>query len=996
MRAFVLPVVFCLGAAGTVGAQAVGRVTGSVTGQAGQPLVGASVFLPESRQGARTGADGRYTIGDVQPGQLTVRVTMIGYRPLSRAVAVAAGQATVVDFRLEVAPTLLNEVVTVGYGTVRRSDLTGSTAPVRAQDIRSLPITSAEQALQGRAPGVQVVQNSGKPGAGFTVRIRGGNSMLGSNDPLYVVDGFPVSTGGDRGQNILSTINPDDIENIEVLKDASATAIYGARGANGVVMVTTKRGRAGTSRLEFESYVGMQRVGKSIALMNARQYAETVNEAARNQGGTQMPFPDLDNLPVDTDWQQQIFRSAPLQNYALSFSGGTAQTRYHLSGNLLQQDGIIRSSDMARGTVRFNLDSELNRRLTVSNQLLLARSTNADVPTDIVHNAFVAPPTVPVYDSTGRYFDYSNYPWWGQYPRNPVADANEVTNQQTNVRVLENFSVEYRLPGGLRAKTLAGVDYLDTKNDYYATRRHEFGGAGGVAQNGRSETSVYLSENTLTADRALARDQRVNLTGGFTWQHSATSGLSARTTGFVNDLLRENALGSGTTISPPTAAASDWTLLSWLGRANYALKDRYLFTVSGRQDGSSRFGRGNKWAFFPSAAAAWKVSQEPFLARAEALSNLKLRASWGRTGNQEIGLYNSLQRIAPEQLVTGTSLGTGYAPANIANPDLRWETTNQYNAGVDVGLWRERLTFTADVYVKNTTDLLARVTLPSSSGFSSILRNVGTIRNSGVELSLGGTPVETPGLRWTVDANVSTNRNRVVRLADGKEFLAPSIGFAQGSVHVVREGEPLAAFYGFREDGLDAQGNVKYVDADNDGAITDRDRTILGSPYPDFTYGFNTSITRGRLDLSATLQGSHGNQIFNTNLAFAAASFARGENQIVDVYNNRWTAANPDPNAKYPRLNTAATFRPSDRFIEDGSYLRLRNVRVGYRVPAADRVGVRDLLVYVSGQNLLTFTKYSWYDPEISQFAGADLRLGVDYFTYPQARTFTAGLRFGL
>ena len=999
MRARGALLLLCLGAFPSARAQTAARITGTVTSGAGQPVAGATVVIEQTRLGAVTGADGRYTIPNVEPGARAVRASMIGYRAQTRTVSATAGQAAVADFQLEAVGVQLNEVVVVGYGTVRRSDLTGSTSPIRTQDIQSLPVTAAQQAIQGRVAGVQVTQNSGKPGAGYTVRVRGGNSMLGGNDPLYVVDGFPISIGGERGQDLLGTMNPDDIASIEVLKDASATAIYGARGANGVVMITTKRGSA-TGKVELETYYASQQVSKAIPLMNARQYAELANEFARNAGSRTVPFPDPTNLPHDTDWQDEIFRAAPQASYALSLSGGGGSTRYLASGNYLRQDGVVRSSGLDRGTARVNLDGSLNARLSLSNQLLLARTSSRDVPSgeigNTIHNAFVAPPTVPVYDANGGYYDYSSYWWWGSYPRNPVMDVDEVTNRLTNTRLLESVSGEYALLGGLKAKALFGADYLATQSDYYATRLHLDGAPSGVAQAGRGETLVYLNENTLAYARELGASQRLDAVGGFTWQRSQSAGLSARTSGFVNDLLGNNALGTGADVSPPNSSRSDWSLRSWLGRANYSLLDRYLVTVSGRYDGSSRFGGGNKWAFFPSAAFAWRVSGEPFLANVGALSNLKLRVSWGRTGNQEIGLYNSLQRVAPELLVIGNGLTTGFAPANIANPDLRWETTSQVDGGVDVGLWNDRLTLTADAYVKNTSDLLARVSLPSSSGFTSMLRNVGAIRNSGLELGLDMVALQTPRLRWSVAANAAANRNEVRRLADGKEFMAGAVSFNLGSVNLVREGEPLSAFYVFRENGLDDKGSIRYVDGNGDGQITDLDRVIVGSPYPKLTYGLSSSLTVGRFDVAAALQGVSGNKIFNTNLGFAAASFNRGENQIVDVYHDHWSPERPNPNAKYPKISSTTVFRPSERFIEDGSYFRLKSARVGYRVPMPARAGARDLTVYVSGQNLFTRTDYSWYDPEISQYAGNDLRQGIDYFTYPQTRTVSFGLRVGM
>ncbi len=974
-------------------------VAGSVvSAEDGSSLPGVNIRVKGTDAGTVTNLDGEYSLR-IPSSSDTLVFSFVGFEEQEIPVA---GRSRI-DVRLETDQLALDEVVVIGYGTVRRADLTGSVGSVKTGEIQELPITSVEQAIQGRAAGVQIVQNSGAPGGGFTVRIRGGNSMQGNNDPLYVVDGFPISIGGTEGRNILMNIAPGDIESIEVLKDASATAIYGARGANGVVMITTKRGRQG-GRIEFESYIGTQEVTKKLDLLSPMQYAELINEMARNEKQAE-PF-DLNNLPGQTDWQDQIFRSAPIRNYALRINGGGEQTTYLVSGNYMNQDGVIQRSSYSRGTLRFNLNSDVNRRLRLSNQLMISRSTNSGVNTgnefrNIVHNALAAPPAIPVYAEDGSYYNWG-YLWFvPQLPRHPVVDINELMDETLSNRLLENFTAEYELLDGLKAKVLLGADYLDTKSDFYATRLHEEGMPAGFGQVDRGEALTYVNENTLSYDRVFNRNHRLSTVGGFTWEHQESSGLLVGANGFVTDILSTNNLGSATTVLTPDARSSDWTLMSWLGRINYTLYDRYLFTVSGRADGSSRFGSGNKWAFFPSVALAWRVSQEPFLKNVGAISDLKLRVSAGRTGSQAISPYQSIARVAPTTTAIGNGFWAGFAPSNIANPDLRWETTQQINAGFDVSLWSERLRFTADGYTKTTSDLLASVPLPASSGFGSILQNVGRIRNTGFELSFGVDPIAGPDLSWSVEGNVSVNRNEVLKLAGGNEFLAGSVS-QNGQIHLIREGEPLAVFYGFQEDGLTEQGDIKYADLSGpegapDGLINDFDRVILGSPYPDFIGGLSTSMRFKGFDLSVLFQGSFGGELFNANVGYTAASLKFGENQVADLYGNYWTAANPDPNAKYPRLNRSVNFRPSDRFIEDASYLRLKTLRLGYSVPVRKIgvPGVNSLMVYASGQNLLTFTGYSWYDPEISQLGG-NLQPGVDRYSYPHTRTYTIGLQLGL
>jgi TonB-linked SusC/RagA family outer membrane protein len=947
-------------------------------------LPGVNVVEKGTSNGTVTDLNGNYQL-TVSEGA-TLVFSSVGFTTEE----IAVGNQAVID--LSMAPDIqqLQELVVVGYGSVRKGDLTGSVGSVDMDQAAAAPVPSVGQALQGRVPGVQVTQNSGAPGSDFTIRIRGGNSMQGGNDPLYVLDGFPVVG------NVLNMLNIDEIESIDILKDASATAIYGARGANGVVMITTKKGSRDRSVLEIDAYYGFQEAAKQVPLMNASQYAQMVNDWAE-QEDLSIPYPDLNNLPYDTDWQEEVFRTSPIQNYSVSYSGGNDKTRYALSGNILDQKGIIRSSDFNRGSLRASLTSEITPRLLLANQLLVANLERNEVPSGILQNAFIAPPTIPVYDEDGNYYDYSELPWWGAFPRNPVADANEITNHQSTFRIVENLSAEYTIVEGLTVKSSWGVDFSNSTTDFYATRLHESGGDGGRAENRWYKERVYLNENTLNLNQKFGTDHNFNATAGFTWQRSEERGLSVEGRGFVSDLLKNNIVGSAEEVSPPETIRQDWTLLSWLGRVNYIFADRYLVTATIRADGSSRFGEGNKWGVFPSAALAWRISNEPFLQNSSSFSDLKLRLSWGVTGNQEIGVFNSLQRIAPVSYVDGDQLRTGYAPISIANPDLRWEETEQFNAGLDIGLWEQKVTFSADYYVKNTSDLLALVNLPTSSGFNTMLRNVGEIRNSGLELGLGFTPIQNSNFTWQIDANASFNRNEVVRLARGDDFLAPRIALL-GSIHLVSEGEPLSVFYGFNQTGLDDSGNPTYEDRNNDGDITDEDRTILGSPYPDLVYGFNSNLRYKNFDLSILFQGVTGNEIYNYALGLSAASLAKGYNQITDVHQNYWTADNRYPNPKYPRLNTGGYDRPSSRFIEDGSFLRLSTVRLGYNFNKSNFnwLGDHELMLYLSGQNLFTVTGYSWYDPEVNTYGSSDLRPGVDIFTYPQARTITMGFQFRL
>jgi TonB-dependent starch-binding outer membrane protein SusC len=988
------------GAGSSEDSAAAAAVQGSISGRVldaatQQPLSGVNIILVGTQRGTLTNADGRFAISAVPSGPHRVRASLIGYAEQEQTVAVEDGQSATTNFQLQSRAVQLEGIVAVGYGTLRRRNVTGSISSVSAEQLQQQASVSVLQAMQGRAAGVQIVQNSGAPGVTPTVRIRGGNSFLGGNAPLYVIDGLPVPG------NPLATISPDNVASIEILKDASATAIYGARGANGVVLITTKRGPVGLNRVTFESFTGVQQVSKRLDLLDAQEFAAIANERARNDG-TALPFPDLSSLAADTDWQDEVFRAAPLQNYTLTFSGGTDQTRYLLSANYLDQQGIILNSGFERGALRFNFDQDVSSRFRISSSLNLARSVRNDGATtagdqnSVVYDALGAPPVVPVYDADGKRNPVNTFPFSAETLENPVARALDPLNRTNRLRVVGHLSGDYELVDGLTARVLVGTDYEDRKQDVYFPRTVRAGSPNGSGATVRAEDVTFITENTLTLDRELGGEQRINALAGVSFQTNQFSQVRAASQGFVTDDLSNRNLGAGERFTAPQTSGHEWTLASYLGRVNYALRDRYMITVTGRYDGSSRFGANNKWGFFPSAAVAWLVSEESFVPRGGVVSDLKLRASWGRTGNQEIPLYRSLQQIVSEAIAFGNSPTVGFAPTTVPNPDLRWETTEQIDLGVDLGLWDQRVRVAGDVYRKETSDLLALVQLPTSSGYRESVQNIGAIRNTGVELSAGADLMRRSEFTWTLDANISTNRNVVTRTAGGVDVLAPNVSFLIPSSTIVREGEPLGAFYGFIESGLDAEGRITYVDQNGDGVINDADRVVLGSPYPDYTYGLNTTLRYRRLEMNAFVQGAQGAQVLNANRYYFANSFNRGLNQVREVL-DYWTPENP--NARYPKISANSSFRVSDRFIEDASYLRLKNVRVAYELPESwVRVGrATDATVYLSAQNLFTRTNYSWFDPEVSVFSHDDnLRFGIDNSGFPHARTFTFGMRFGL
>jgi TonB-linked SusC/RagA family outer membrane protein len=972
-------------------------VTGTVQDEDGQPLIGVNILVKGSGTGTVTDLDGAFSL-ELSDGQETLVFSYTGYEVQE----VPVNGRNRLQIIMTESISQLEEIVVVGYGTVRKRDLTGSVGSLESKEFEDEVISNVSQGLQGKVAGVNVTTGTGAPGGNMIVRIRGNNSVIGSNDPLYVIDGFPVTSGNIGETNILSTINPGDIESIEVLKDASATAIYGSRGSNGVILITTKQGKSGANRVDFETSMGMRNVERTIDMMNSEQFIELANERLVNDGLNPQFSPQeaAALAQTNTDWQDEIFRPALVQNHTLRFSGGNDQTRYLVSGNYFSEEGIILGSDFERGSMRFNLDKEIGSRFELSSRLTFSRSVNNQINDDLVMiSVLQAPPFFEPYNEDGTYVPGAELKPFAFSPStgdNPVAVAREQLNKNRIDRVLANISGSYQLLEGLTLKVLLGVDQLSTQRDAFSPRVVEGGLPAGSGSKRFASTSSFLNENTLNYNATLGGNDRLDVTIGYTWQHEETDALTGSASGFVTDDLKSDNLGAGAFFGAPNTSFSEWTLLSFLGRANYSLNDKYLFTLSGRRDGSSRFGDGNKWGFFPSAAFAWRLAEEPFIKNnLTHISDLKFRASWGVSGNQAISPYQSLQRFTDVGLAFGGTTTTGFVAANLGNPDLRWETTEEFNVGLEFGLWNQRLSFSADYYVKNTEDLLALVNLPPTAGFATTLQNIGSTRNSGVELNLGAIIMRRNQLRWDANVNLAANRNEVTETASGQDIIAPDVEVL-GAANIVRQGEPLSAFFGFETDGLTEDGMFNFVDQNGDGQVNNSDRVILGNPYPDFFYGLSTSFSYGNFSVRLNIQGELGKQIWNQNRYRFMASFHRGANAVADVV-NRWTPENPDPNAPYPRASGTLNQQPSDWYIEDASYLRLQNLRINYNIPlnALNISGIRTASIYFSGQNLITFTGYSWYTPDVNTWASGDLRIGVDRQSYPSARSLLFGLKVG-
>ena len=768
----------------TVDPAMIGTITGHVTSaSSGTPLPSVTVRVSGTQQGALTNADGRYAITGVPDGDHFVIAQRIGFARDSARVTVTDGGTATADFALrEVATTLATVAVNVGYGTTERRNVTGAISSVTADQLEAQPVQSVDQALLGRAAGVQVSVSGGQPGGNASVRIRGGNSVSAGNEPLYVIDGVPVlsnagasntatlMTQGARGVNPLSAINPDDILSIDVLKDASATSIYGARAANGVVLITTKTGRRNGSQVTVGAYVGQQEVRHKLDLLNATEFATLVNEAYVNSGSA-APYSasDIGSFGKGTDWQDAIFRTAPVQNYDLGFAGGDTNTRYFVSGSLLRQQGIVIGTDLTRGTFRLNLDQNITSRLRIGNRLTFSRSSGTILPnggngqetSSILLNAILAPPTIGVKDASGAYNTEFNF-LTGRPFNNPVSSALEITNNESQTRGIGNVFGEYDVYHGLTLRSTLGGDFLSSTQNFYSPANTLPGrNYGGYGSRGQLQATTWQNENTLRFTRGFSEIHNVDLLGGITFERSNTVNVSGTAQQFFTDRLRENGLNNAGTFVGVYTGSPHSSLLSYFARANYSLLDRYLLTVTGRRDGSSKFGLGNQYAFFPSAAFAWRVADESFVKSLNIFDELKLRTSYGRTGNQDIGNYASLATLSSTAYAFGGVRAIGYVPGTLANPNLKWETTDQFDVGVDVGVLGSRVSMTADYYRKHTKDLLFYVPVPATSGFSSSLQNIGALQNRGFEFGINTINLTGP-LTWNSALNRAWHRNKVL------------------------------------------------------------------------------------------------------------------------------------------------------------------------------------------------------------------------------------------
>jgi len=964
----------------------------------GLGIPGATVLEKGTSNGTITDVDGRYSITVSDPQTAVLRVSFVGY--VNSEVQVAGRSE--IDVSIEMDLQQLNEIVVVGYGSVRKSDNTGALSSIKSEELNAFPALSAVQTLQGRAAGVQIQStNGGEPGANFSLKIRGGSSINASSEPLRVVDGF---VGGEMPP-------PQDIQSMEILKDASATAIYGSRAANGVLLITTKSGGEGKMKVDFNSSYSYQEASDRLDLLSGEDFRDYILEV----------LPNYDYNPdVDTDWQDEILRSGHIWNNQVSVSGGSPSSKYYISATHFEQEGVVVNSDYERYSItsnlsfkasdRVNLGVNLYGRRSIQNGVLTQETTGGSSNTGVLGAAARLEPDTPVRDADGN-FTQSKL---GDNIDNPVAIANGIDRERITDRFQVNSFAEVKILDWLSFKSTLGAGVTSYREGTFTSSQLGRGGNGGIGTLEFDKAINLLTENYFTVKKDFD-GHRINWVNGYSYQKSQDEDLLATSSDFVSEAVSYWNLGGGATWPAPNSGTSTRILKSYYSRLNYTLFDRYVFTVTGRYDGASNFAANNKWAFFPSGAIAWNIGDEAFMKNLNPIYSMKLRTSYGLTGNQAIGAYGSLATLRSQYSIRP---GEGaFILGTLANPNLTWETTSQLNVGLDVGLIDDRINFTVDYYNKLTSDLLFDRPIPSFlgvAGTATQIQNAGEVRNKGLEAAITTRNIQRADFSWTSNFVFSMNRNEIVSLADtvGIRYEdAPGHFNIATGFQLLEIGQPVGVYYGFVYEGVTQPGDPllegsdgkiggeQFADLNDDGILNDDDRKIIGNPHPDFVWSMNNNFTYKNFDLNIFLQGVHGNDMMNLT-RMELESF-RGTWNVSTAALDRY---HPIDNAKgtIPSADTDRTLKVTSRWIEDGSYVRVKNIALGYNVPSSllDKINVRSLRFYVSAQNLLTFTDYSGLDPETAynnstSNADSNRNLGLDYGSYPNVKTYTVGLNLG-
>ncbi|SMC43719.1 SusC/RagA family TonB-linked outer membrane protein [Pedobacter africanus] len=1023
-------------------------VNGQVNDLKGEPLSGVVVQVRDQKITATTDSKGSFQI-KVPSGSSVLVFRYIGFEDATATVGSGPMKVT-----LKESVSQLNDVVVIGYGTVKRKDLTGSVASVNVADLAKAPVKSFDEALGGRVAGVQVVSSEGGPGGTVDIVIRGGNSITQNNSPLFVVDGFPmedVNNSALNASNPLSSIDPADIESIDVLKDASATAIYGARGANGVVVVTTKRGKIGAPAISYNTYFGLQNNNKRMKLLNPYEYVKLQYEidpvTTKRLYLTKLNDIENNDVPLDyykgvkgIDWEDQIMRTAPMQNHNLSLVGGTEKTKYSASLSYFDQDGIIIYSGFNRLQGRLTLDQEVNKRLKVGLSTSYSTLKRFGTPPsqstyqnqlNLLYSVWAYRP-IPQFGSSVDLIEVPQDPEIEQGPSefrfNPIFTTKNELREDVGETFIVNGYAEYAILPNLKLKVSGGA----TKG---TTQFNVFNNSGSRTGNPSTNNKInggitifnsmnWLNENTLSYHKKFNADNILDVVGGFTIQAGKGRSFGATAKLLPNEGLGLSGLDEGVPLAIQSTTTNN-TLASFLSRVNYNYRSKYLFTASFRADGSSRF-INQKWGYFPSGAFAWKIGAEPFMKQLKFISSAKLRTSYGFTGNNGSGDFSAFSNyIVP--LSAGYSFGNqlvnGSYSASMGNADLRWEKTEQMDIGLDFGILKDRISFEIDAYRKNTSDLLLNASLPSSTGYTRQFNNIGKVRNEGLELTINATPIRGKDFKWATNFNISFNRNKVLELAENELSLTSVQAWGAGwetlPGYIAKLNKPVAQFYGYLwegvykyedfnqlgpnsyilKDNITANGetranvqpgDIKYKDLNGDLVIDANDRTVIGNPLPIHTGGFSNNFTYKNFDLNVFFQWSYGNEVYNANRLALETGMLINTNQFAS-YANRWSPENPDSNM--PGVKGTTNMAYSTRVVEDGSFIRLKTVQLSYSLPSAflKRIKVKGARVYMAAQNIVTWSNYSGYDPEVSVRRTA-LTPGFDYSAYPRAFTTTLGL----
>ncbi|SHH51975.1 TonB-linked outer membrane protein, SusC/RagA family [Chryseolinea serpens] len=975
-------------------------VQGVVTSESGDPMPGVNVIEKGTSNGTTTDVEGKYALNVSGPDAVLL-FTFIGYSSQE----VRVGTQTAISLSLTPDVSTLQEVVVVGYGTQQKRDVTGATSTVKSDEIVKRPITRVEQALQGTTPGVVVTSNSGQPGVGLSVRIRGSNSVSGSNDPLYVIDGF---IGGN-----IESINPNDIESLEILKDASATAIYGSRGSNGVVIITTKTGKEGAPRINFSTWFSKAMVPKQLDIMNAYDFARTVN-LQQSQVGQGPAFSDaqLQQFKENggTDWQKELQRKPVFQNYQLDMSGGSSAVHYLFSFNHLDQPGLILNQYYKRTTFRTNVDVKVNDRLDLKFKVtaVLPQSRNTQYQgdlTDPFSQANIWDPTSPVRNpTTGAWVNGSSY---GSTGFNPIAQATSQQEDRKSTDVTGIGTLSYRIFKDL---------VFTSNNTYQIQSGFEDGlrgpgtdpGSAFYANTKATSGRAYQNSNFLTYNHSFG-EHALTVTALYEQQNRISRNINGRSAGLSSYALGYYGLALGQS-QQLSAGYFNEAIQSYMGRVNYSYRQKYLLTASVRTDGSSHLVQ--KYSTFPSVAVGWNIARESFMQSQKLFADLKLRASYGKTGNQAVPAYSSLAQITtggphPAYYFDGTKASVSTPLGSPVSQTLKWETTDQFDVGLDASFLEGRLTFTVDAYKKTINDLLLNYQAPFYMGGGYYQTNLGKIENKGLEFALRGTPINTGALKWNSFFTLSFNRNKVLDLGGLDNIQANNIGSAQDGAAIMRVGRPLGEFYGYEflgtwksseadeaaKFGL-LPGAAKYTDVNGDHAYNSADLKPIGNGTPKYSFGFINDVSYGNFTLSFMFQGTHGNQIYSQTMAYLWGGQGQAKNATTSEAMNMWSPTNETDNPSFG--GNGKNFINSSRYVYDGSYVKLKNISLSYHVPTGllDKVKMKNLEIYVSGQNVFTITHFPGYDPEINNAQNA-VTQGLEMGVIPNPRTYTIGLKAG-